>query len=63
MSERLLKVELKRVEKNLLKVEINREGLGVQLRTSLPQFFKQSPLCTVELDLTRSADSSREVAL
>lgn len=32
-------------------------------RTGLSQFFRQSPLCEVELDLTRSADLSREVEL
>jgi len=30
-------------------------------RTGLSQFFRQSPLCEVELDLGRSADLSREV--
>jgi len=34
-----------------------------QPRTSLSQFFKQSPLSDVELDLSRSADFSREVEL
>lgn len=32
-------------------------------RTGLSQFFRQSPLCAVELDLSRSADLSREVEL
>lgn len=32
-------------------------------RTGLSQFFRQSPLCEVELDLTRSAELSREVEL
>jgi len=32
-------------------------------RTGLSQFFRQSPLCEVELDLGRSADLSREVEL
>jgi prevent-host-death family protein len=32
-------------------------------RTGLSQFFRQSPLCEVELDLVRSADPSREVEL
>jgi len=32
-------------------------------RTGLSQFFKQSPLRGVELDLSRSADLSREVEL
>lgn len=32
-------------------------------RTGLSQFFRQSPLCDVELDLSRSADLSREVVL
>jgi prevent-host-death family protein len=31
--------------------------------TGLSQFFKQSPLCDVELDFSRSADLSREVEL
>jgi prevent-host-death family protein len=34
-----------------------------QPRTSLAQFFKQSPLHGVELDLRRSDDLSREVEL
>ncbi|MDF1580355.1 MAG: type II toxin-antitoxin system Phd/YefM family antitoxin [Desulfuromonadales bacterium] len=34
-----------------------------QPRTDLSQFFRQSPLCDVELDLSRSADLSREVEL
>jgi prevent-host-death family protein len=34
-----------------------------QPRTGLAQFFKQSPLCNVELDLSRSADLTREVEL
>lgn len=34
-----------------------------QLRTGLSQFFRQSPLCDVQLDLSRSADLSREVEL
>ena len=32
-------------------------------RTGLSQFFRQSPLCDVELDVSRSADLSREVEL
>ena len=32
-------------------------------RTGLSQFFRQSPLYDVELDLSRSADLSREVEL
>lgn len=32
-------------------------------RTKLTDFFKESPLCDVELDLERSADLSREVEL
>jgi len=32
-------------------------------RTGLSQFFRQSPLCGAELDLSRSADLSREVDL
>lgn len=32
-------------------------------RTGLTQFFRQSPLCEVELDLRRSADLPREVEL
>ena len=32
-------------------------------RTGLSQFFRQSPLHDVELDLSRSADLSREVEL
>jgi len=32
-------------------------------RTGLSQFFRQSPLCDIELDLSRSADLSREVEL
>lgn len=32
-------------------------------RTGLSQFFRQSPLCEVELDLARSTESSREVEL
>ena len=32
-------------------------------RTGLAQFFRQSPLCDVELDLSRSADFSREVEM
>ena len=32
-------------------------------RTGLSQFFRQSPLCEVDLDLVRSADISREVEL
>jgi prevent-host-death family protein len=32
-------------------------------QTGLSQFFKQSPLRDVELDLSRSADLSREVEL
>lgn len=32
-------------------------------RTGLSQFFRQSPLCEAELDLTRSTDFSREVEL
>ena len=32
-------------------------------QTGLSQFFRQSPLCAVELDLSRSADLSREVEL
>jgi prevent-host-death family protein len=32
-------------------------------QTGLSQFFKQSPLCDVELDFSRSADLSREVEL
>ncbi len=34
-----------------------------QPRTGLAQFFRQSPLREVELDLSRSADLSREVEL
>ncbi|HBG05743.1 MAG: prevent-host-death protein [Geobacteraceae bacterium GWC2_58_44] len=34
-----------------------------QPRTSLSQFFKQSPLSNLELDLVRSDDVSREVEL
>ncbi|MBK5275845.1 MAG: type II toxin-antitoxin system Phd/YefM family antitoxin [Desulfuromonadales bacterium] len=34
-----------------------------QPRTGLSQFFRQSPLHGVELDLSRSADLSREVEL
>jgi prevent-host-death family protein len=34
-----------------------------QPRTGLTQFFRQSPLFDVELDLSRSADLSREVEL
>jgi prevent-host-death family protein len=34
-----------------------------QPRTGLSQFFRQSPLHGVELDLKRSADLSREVEL
>lgn len=34
-----------------------------QPRTELSQFFRKSPLCEVELDLSRSADLSREVEL
>lgn len=34
-----------------------------QPRTGLTQFFRQSPLCGFELDLSRSADLSREVEL
>ncbi len=32
-------------------------------RIDLAQFFRQSPLCALELDLSRSADLSREVEL
>jgi len=32
-------------------------------RTGLAQFFRQSPLHDIELDLSRSADLSREVEL
>lgn len=32
-------------------------------RTGLSQFFRQSPLCAVELDISRSIDLSREVEL
>ncbi|MBI5656343.1 MAG: type II toxin-antitoxin system Phd/YefM family antitoxin [Geobacter sp.] len=32
-------------------------------RTGLSQFFRQSPLTGIELDLSRSADLSREVEL
>ena len=35
----------------------------IQPRTTLSQFFKQSPLHTIELDLIRSTDSSRELEL
>ena len=31
--------------------------------TGLSRFFRQSPLCQAELDLTRSTESSREVEL
>lgn len=34
-----------------------------QPRTGLTQFFRQSPLYDIELDLGRSADLSREVEL
>jgi prevent-host-death family protein len=34
-----------------------------QPRTGLSQFFRQSPLHSVELDLSRSTDLSREVEL
>jgi prevent-host-death family protein len=34
-----------------------------QPRTGLTQFFRQSPLHDVELDLSRSADLTREVEL
>lgn len=34
-----------------------------QPRTGLSQFFRQSPLHTIELDLNRSADLSLEVEL
>jgi prevent-host-death family protein len=34
-----------------------------QPRTSLSQFFKQSPLSDLELDISRSADFPREVEL
>jgi prevent-host-death family protein len=34
-----------------------------QPRTGLTQFFRQSPLHDMELDLSRSADLSREVEL
>lgn len=34
-----------------------------QPRTGLTQFFRQSPLCEVELDLGRSGDLTREVEL
>jgi len=34
-----------------------------QPRTGLSQFFRQSPLHDIELDLSRSADLSREVDL
>jgi prevent-host-death family protein len=35
----------------------------IQPRTKLTDFFQESPLCDVELDLERSADLSREVEL
>ncbi len=35
----------------------------IQPRTTLSQFFRQSPLFSVELDLIRSTDVSREVDL
>jgi prevent-host-death family protein len=34
-----------------------------QPRTTLSQFFRQSPLCGTEIDLRRSDDLSREVEL
>jgi prevent-host-death family protein len=32
-------------------------------RTGLAQFFKQSPMCDIDLDLSRNADLPREVEL
>ena len=32
-------------------------------KESLAQFFQRSPLCGVELDLSREADTAREVSL